>query len=136
MKNDLNDLKGLIFELIRNNNLRIPSQELRKLTAPADNMNTGNESSKFNVSNRFEESSFPIDSTESYDGPIILSDEEQRNYDDSVVVEESLSLETMEKELISKALIKHNGRRKEAAKDLGISERTLYRKIKQYGIQV
>jgi transcriptional regulator with PAS, ATPase and Fis domain len=51
------------------------------------------------------------------------------------VVEESLSLEEKEKELISKALIKHRGRRKGAAHELGISERTLYRKIKDYGIK-
>jgi len=49
--------------------------------------------------------------------------------------EENLSLEQKEKELITKALKKHNGRRKLAAKELGISERTLYRKIKQYDIQ-
>ena len=48
------------------------------------------------------------------------------------VVEESLSLEEKEKELINKALIKHRGRRKGAAHELGISERTLYRKIKEY----
>ena len=50
-------------------------------------------------------------------------------------IEESLSLEDMEQELIKKALIKHRGRRKEAAKELGISERTLYRKIRQYEIE-
>jgi len=49
-------------------------------------------------------------------------------------VEESLSLEEKEKELIKKALIKHRNRRKAAAKELGISERTLYRKIKEYDI--
>ncbi|MCS6968687.1 MAG: sigma 54-interacting transcriptional regulator [Cytophagales bacterium] len=49
--------------------------------------------------------------------------------------EESLSLEKKEKEMIIKALIKNNHRRKYAAQDLGISERTLYRKIKQYGIE-
>ncbi len=49
--------------------------------------------------------------------------------------EESLSLVETEKELIKKALKKHNGRRKPAAKELGISERTLYRKIKQYDLQ-
>lgn len=48
--------------------------------------------------------------------------------------EESLSLEDKEKELIIKALKKNNNKRKYAAKDLGISERTLYRKIKQYEI--
>ena len=47
-------------------------------------------------------------------------------------VEESLSLEDTEKELIKKALQKHKGKRKYAASELGISERTLYRKIKEY----
>jgi transcriptional regulator with PAS, ATPase and Fis domain len=49
-------------------------------------------------------------------------------------VQESLSLESREKELIQKALDKHRGRRKYAAEELGISERTLYRKIKEYAI--
>lgn len=50
-------------------------------------------------------------------------------------VEESLSLEEKEKEMIIKCLDKHNGKRKMAAKELGISERTLYRKIKEYNIE-
>jgi len=50
-------------------------------------------------------------------------------------VEESLSLEDKEKELIIKALNKHHGKRKFAADDLGISERTLYRKIKEFGLE-
>ena len=49
-------------------------------------------------------------------------------------VEESLSLAYVERELIIKALKKHKGRRRDAAKDLGISERTLYRKIDEYNI--
>lgn len=49
-------------------------------------------------------------------------------------VEESLSLNEVEKEVIKKALEKHHGKRKSAAKDLNISERTLYRKIKEYGL--
>ena len=53
---------------------------------------------------------------------------------ENVEIEESLSLEEREKELIIKALEKHNGRRKNAALELGISERTLYRKIKEYEI--
>jgi transcriptional regulator with PAS, ATPase and Fis domain len=52
------------------------------------------------------------------------------------VEEESLSLEEREKELIIKALEKYRGRRKQAAMELGISERTLYRKIKEYGINL
>ena len=51
-------------------------------------------------------------------------------------LEESLSLERKEKELIIKALNKHNNNRKKAASDLGISERTLYRKIKNYDIDL
>ena len=51
------------------------------------------------------------------------------------IIEESLSLQDKEKEMIKKALEKHNGKRKAAAKDLGISERTLYRKIKEYNIK-
>ena len=49
-------------------------------------------------------------------------------------VEESLSLDDVEKEMIRKALEKHHGKRKAAARDLNISERTLYRKIKEYGL--
>ena len=56
------------------------------------------------------------------------------SFQESVEIEESLSLEEREKELIQKALKKHNGRRKNAAKELGISERTLYRKIKEFEI--
>jgi len=53
---------------------------------------------------------------------------------DHTEVEESLSLEEKEKEMIRKALTKHRNKRKNAAEELGISERTLYRKIKEYGI--
>jgi len=55
-------------------------------------------------------------------------------FQQAVEVEESLSLEEKEKELIQKALEKHRGKRKYAAQDLGISERTLYRKIKEYDL--
>ena len=51
------------------------------------------------------------------------------------VIEESFSIEEKEKELISKALEKNHGKRKLAAKDLGISERTLYRKLKEYNLE-
>lgn len=54
---------------------------------------------------------------------------------DHTEVEESLSLEDKERELIRKALAKHRGRRKKAAQELGISERTLYRKIKEWNIE-
>ncbi|MCX2742236.1 sigma-54 dependent transcriptional regulator [Mangrovivirga sp. M17] len=81
------------------------------------------------------------------DSPFILhdnqnteSDEDEEAYYEDVYhepeeEEENLSLENKEKELIIKALRKNNNKRKYAAKDLGISERTLYRKIKQYEIE-
>jgi transcriptional regulator with PAS, ATPase and Fis domain len=50
-------------------------------------------------------------------------------------VEESLSLEKKEIDFIKRALAKHEGKRKDAANELGISERTLYRKIKEYDIE-
>ncbi len=64
-------------------------------------------------------------------GTIII---EQNDADDTSR-DETLSIQEKEKELIRKALEKHHGKRKAAAKELGISERTLYRKIKQYNIQ-
>jgi DNA-binding NtrC family response regulator len=59
----------------------------------------------------------------------------QTSIEDAETVEETLSLEDVEKEMICKALERHNGRRKNAASDLQISERTLYRKIKEYGLE-
>jgi transcriptional regulator with PAS, ATPase and Fis domain len=56
--------------------------------------------------------------------------------DTEEIVEESLSLAGKEVEMIKKALEKYNGKRKLAAHELGISERTLYRKIKEYGIEM
>ena len=63
--------------------------------------------------------------------PIILDNESNSHYE----VDESLNIMDKEKELILKALKKHRGRRKDASTDLGISERTLYRKIKEYNIE-
>ncbi len=69
-------------------------------------------------------------------GSISIPETELSRVEDTeAFVEESLSLAFKEKELIIKALNKHNGKRKLAAKDLGISERTLYRKIKEYEIE-
>lgn len=64
----------------------------------------------------------------------LCNEEDDDIQDTEEYVEESLSLDEVEKELIRKALEKHNGKRKTAAKDLNISERTLYRKLKEYGL--
>jgi DNA-binding NtrC family response regulator len=65
--------------------------------------------------------------------PMIIS--EAREIQHPIVVDESLNIIEKEKELIEKALKKHKGKRKDASSDLGISERTLYRKLKEYDIE-
>ena len=65
--------------------------------------------------------------------PMIIS--EAREIQQPIVVDESLNIMEKEKELIEKALKKHKGKRKDASSDLGISERTLYRKLKEYDIE-
>jgi len=62
---------------------------------------------------------------------IIASNDNENN---TIEVEESLSLFDQEKRLIEKSLLKHKGKRKNAAAELGISERTLYRKLKEFGL--
>ncbi|MDC0249708.1 sigma-54 dependent transcriptional regulator [Flavobacteriales bacterium] len=73
--------------------------------------------------------------------PTIFNDNEdtdiminQPNEPETLEVEESLSLFDQEKKLIEKSLLKHKGKRKNAASELGISERTLYRKLKEFGL--
>jgi transcriptional regulator with PAS, ATPase and Fis domain len=65
---------------------------------------------------------------------IVIHTPGDEKYHDAETVDEMVSLESMEKFMIKKALKKYNNRRKEAADELGISERTLYRKIKEYDI--
>lgn len=66
--------------------------------------------------------------------PVVKPAEAQEVQDTEEHVEENLSLDDVEKEMIRKALERHHGKRKNAANDLKISERTLYRKIKEYGL--
>ncbi len=130
MKADLNDMKNLIFELVRKNDLDMPdTSSYRGLKTPTYPPSVyADESQKPAYSELLAaQKKTPIK-------PIIIEGHERR-YEETEVVEESLNLEEMEKDLIAKALKKHNNRRKEAAEDLGISERTLYRKIKEYEIQ-
>lgn len=112
MKKDMTELKKLVFDLMEN--------------APSDTSLSRVDTSV--LDRRSDDFSFiPPKKTyaEKYD-----------NIEDTAeVVEESLSLEEREKELIIKALDKHDGKRKNAAEELGISERTLYRKIKEYEIK-
>lgn len=148
MKNDLNYLKNVIADLIRNNNLSVPNSfNINGLGLPSPSGVTSDFSTYPSVSTGFnkrdevfydENETFPtIEESPILNGghtshqPFIIS--KGNAYDSQVeVVEESLDMAEHEKNLIIKALKKHNNRRKEAADDLGISERTLYRKIKEY----
>ena len=67
---------------------------------------------------------------------VIYKDKLQDKYEyvETIEEEETLSLQDKEVEMIKQALIRTNGKRKNAAKELGISERTLYRKIKQHNL--
>ena len=125
MKQDVTEMKRVIVDLLNNNNLS--SNEKNELITKLKSSNTFDYESNFDSSNNhpipFEEKT-GNQSDSSYN----------ISYQESVEIEESLSLEEREKELIKKALQKHNGKRKNAAKELGISERTLYRKIKEFEI--
>jgi transcriptional regulator with PAS, ATPase and Fis domain len=137
MKGDLNDLKTLVFELIRSNNLRVPdSSDLRMLQPPAVLPQAESGSMQPATTPHLAhahdlEDDFELEDTDNFK-PIVLDRHTDGEYQATEVLDENLSLIENEKELIRRALRKHAGRRKDAANDLGISERTLYRKIKEY----
>lgn len=124
MKGDLNDLKNLVYSLIKSNNLNVP--EKIGLSAPQTNLTQYEREMVLSNSTDQEYSTEP-------NQPVIIQPFNDQ-YRDSEVVEENLSLEDKTIELIQKALKKHKGRRKDASEELGISERTLYRKIKEHNI--
>ena len=118
MKRDMTDLKKLVLDLIENKEAPI-SGDQAQIIQNLYNADDGNLVPKEPVSKH-----------------IHIEHVEKENIQDTEeFVEESLSLEEKEIELIKKALDKHNGKRKYAAQELGISERTLYRKIKEYDIK-
>ncbi|MFT7604452.1 MAG: transcriptional regulator with PAS, ATPase and Fis domain [Saprospiraceae bacterium] len=131
MKHDLNDLKSLVFELINNNDLNVSDiKSLRQLKAAESTAKSpGRQAFNEEFQEYFDDNS---PNKKEDNQPIILERSPDKSYDRMEVMDENLSIEDMEKDLISKALKKHKNRRKDAAEELGISERTLYRKIKQY----
>jgi DNA-binding NtrC family response regulator len=133
MKGDLNDLKSLVYEMIRNNDLQVPNigqfQSVSASISPAQA--DAREIFQPDASSRMYED---YETSIGDHKPIIIDRDKRTHYEESEVVEENLSLEEMENRMIKKALKKYKGRRKDAAEELGISERTLYRKIKQYEI--
>ncbi len=120
MKSDMHDLKNLVYDLLS-----------------SGDPGTLTESGARAVRNLFNQGNVQKEPYEQV-APVKVSYNPARESrvieDTEEVIEESLSLTDREKELIKKALDKNNGKRKLAAAELGISERTLYRKIKEYGL--
>jgi DNA-binding NtrC family response regulator len=112
MRNDINELKKAVSYLMSKDRGQTPKELVYVPEVPVIEPLTNKEPSQ----NYYQE-------------PEIKAEE-------PAVIEENLSLAEKEKELIIKALEKHGGKRKPAAKELGISERTLYRKIKEYNIKI
>lgn len=118
MKKDVNELKKMFFDLLQNPNVSMHN-------AVYDGEASGKElvgapSGNFVKANNNAAVYYPVN---------------RENIEQHEEVEESLSIVDKEKELIIKALKKHRGKRKDASLDLGISERTLYRKLKEYDIE-
>lgn len=123
MKKDLTELKKLVVDLLSHgDDVRLNSEQAQMLNRVYDD-----------VPETVQRMLPPAQSPSS---PSVYSPSHPDNdaFEEHEEVEESLSLEDTEKELIKKALQKHKGKRKYAASELGISERTLYRKIKEYNL--
>jgi transcriptional regulator with PAS, ATPase and Fis domain len=127
MRRDITDLKQLVGEIMQNDELstHFKSSDNRFIKDIISDKEFSDNLDAFSPN-----TNYGIQSEK----PQIIRDEFEGPIQDSEVVEESLSIQDKEIELIKRALKKHNGKRKVAADELGISERTLYRKIKEYNI--
>jgi DNA-binding NtrC family response regulator len=129
MKSDLNDLKKLTMELMQNGSSKVQEANkglIQKIYGKPE------ENTIFEEEPRVE-----MFSKQNNLVPEVFEEEDDdQNYlfAETVDEEETLSLEAKEIELIKKSLERNKGKRKAAADELGISERTLYRKIKQYDL--
>ena len=126
MKKDVTELKKMFVEILQNPNLGAHSQSFI------------NELKELKTSDLLTPALVPTmqpPATVTNRSVSIGSNHDSHDIHDHVEVEESLNIMDKEKELIIKALKKHRSKRKDAALDLGISERTLYRKLKEYDIE-
>ncbi len=122
MKSDLNDLKKLTLELMQGDS----STEVKEKNQGLIEKIYGEDESKHDRKNIDFETDIDIEVNSKIDNSF--------EYAETIEEEETLSLHDKEVEMIKQALVRTNGRRKNAAKELGISERTLYRKIKQHNL--
>jgi transcriptional regulator with PAS, ATPase and Fis domain len=125
MKSDLNDLKKLTLELMQNGGTKVQQEHphlIKRIYGQAD--------SEIPFEQTHQAIPMQPDVQEEFED----DDDENYLFAETVEEEETLSLEAKEIELIKKALERNKGKRKAAADELGISERTLYRKIKQFDL--
>ncbi|MFY8005231.1 MAG: helix-turn-helix domain-containing protein, partial [Chitinophagaceae bacterium] len=140
MKKDVTELKKMFLEILQNPSLAGTAAHFTKESLMSDfagNQHAITEVQPYlgNVNNLPTNQNQPNNAFiagNNHTSPVILRDEDIQQHEE---VEESLNIMDKEKELIIKALKKHRGKRKDAAIDLGISERTLYRKLKEYDIE-
>jgi transcriptional regulator with PAS, ATPase and Fis domain len=130
MKSDLNDLKKLTMELMQNDNYKDVQKNneslIQKIYREEDNTLEHTNKPEILSISASNTTQPPVEIVENNDKFDFIEDIEEE--------EETLSLHDKELELIKKSLERHKGKRKLAADELGISERTLYRKIKQYDL--
>lgn len=138
MKADLNDLKKLTLELMNNSNSTQVQETNKSLIQRIYGQNDEAQNKQISQINRSIPLNEHVSSTTKNHQTELINDEEE-NEDNYLIAEtiddeETLKLEEKEIQLIKKALERNSGKRKAAADELGISERTLYRKIKQYDL--
>jgi transcriptional regulator with PAS, ATPase and Fis domain len=131
MKSDLNDLKKLTLELMKNDNGKDVEKKNESLIQKIYGDDDEDDAEYEETTDDSELLSIP----EHVNTPSeINSSADKYHFAEEIEEEETLSLHDKELELIKKSLERHSGKRKLAAAELGISERTLYRKIKQYDL--
>lgn len=129
MKSDLNDLKKLTLKLMQDGNNQQVQDENEGLIQKIYGDSGDNIDEADIDQDRLEALPVPQKSI-----PQKQEEKDKYYFAEEIEEEETLSLQDKELELIKKSLERHNGKRKAAAEELGISERTLYRKIKQYNL--
>lgn len=132
MKNDINDLKKLTLEILNESSTELVQKKNKNLI---DKIYQNENDVSKNLNNSNEAISFEKTSNQS-EVLNTSSNNSEFDYADSVIEEEPLSLLEKEIEMIKSALERAKGKRKVASQELGISERTLYRKIKQFNLNV
>ncbi len=139
MQRDLNDLKKLTLELMKNPNASNVQEEnaglIQKIYADTDDAITQSSILNLKTQDKTDIPEVSLINVPNKQNTASRTNAHFENLIEDIEEEENLSIQEKEVELIKKSLEKHNGKRKDAAKELGISERTLYRKIKQYNLQ-